>query len=124
MKSFTKRGKEKGILTKKEARYLTAKTPVIYYVLKIHKNQENPLGRPIINGIDSLFSRLEYLDRYLQPLVSEGKSYLKDSRQLISELRSFKGEEEDILVTIDVNSLHTNIIQEDGVSSVEWALQS
>lgn len=55
-------------------------------------------------------------------MVSEGKLYLKDSRQLISELRNFKIEE-DILVTIDVNFLYTNIIQEDGVSSAEWTLQ-
>ena len=31
-------------------------------------------------------------------------------------------EENDILVTIDVNSLYTNIVQEDGTQSVEWAL--
>lgn len=31
--------------------------------------------------------------------------------------------EEDILVTIDVNSLYTNIIQKDGESSAEWVLQ-
>lgn len=88
----------------------------------IHKNQSNPPGRPIISGIESLFSRLgAYLDGFLQPLVSEGKSYLKDSRQLIKELIDFKVEQEDLL-TIDVDSLYTNIRQDDGLSSVEWAL--
>lgn len=77
-----------------------------------------------MSGIDSLFLRLgEYFDQYLQPLVSEGKSYLKDSKQLISELRHFKVEHRDILVTIDVNSLYANIIRRDGLNSVEWALQ-
>lgn len=126
LKAFIQRGEKRGILTKKEARYLTpetAKTPVIYYVPKIHKSQSNPPGRPIISGIESLFSRLgAYLDGFLQPLVPEGKSYLKDSRQLIKELKDFRIEEEDILVTIDVNSLYTNIRQDDGLSSVEWAL--
>lgn len=101
-----------------------AKTLVIYFVLKVHKKiPQNPLGRPIISGIDSLFSRLgAYIDGYLQPTVSEGKSYLKDGRQLISELRNLDIQEEDFLVIIDINSLYTNIIQEVGISSVEWAL--
>lgn len=110
-------------MNKKEARYLVpeaAKTLVIYYVPKIHKNQEKPPGRPIASRIDSLFSRLgEYLDQYLQPLVPEGRSYLKDSRQIIQELKQFKVDEGDFLVTIDVNSLYTNIIQKDGLSSTE-----
>lgn len=115
LKSFVKKGEERGILTRKEAIFLTpeaAKTLVIYFVPKIHKSQTNPPGRPIISGIDSLFMWLwSYIDGYLQPLVKEGKSYLKDSRQLIDELRNFEIEENDILVTIDVNSLYTNIVQ-------------
>lgn len=47
---------------------------------------------------------------------------MKDSRQLIAELKNFKIQDNDILVTIDVNSLYTNIVQKDGLSSVEWAL--
>lgn len=66
LKLFVKGREERGILTKKEARYLipeAAITPVIYYVPKIHKSQSNPPGRPIISGIDSLFSRLgAYID--------------------------------------------------------------
>lgn len=54
LKSFVKRGEDRGILTKKEATFLTpeaAKTPVIYYVPKTHKNLTNPL----ISGIISCF---------------------------------------------------------------------
>lgn len=93
---------------------------MIYYVPKIHENQEKPPGRPIISGIDSLFSRLgEYLDTFLQPLVPEGKSYLKDSKQLILELKNMEVTDEDFPVTIDVNSLYTNIVQEDSINSAE-----
>lgn len=53
--------------------------------------------------------------------MKEGQSYLKDSRQLINELKNVEVEENYILVTIDVNSLYTNIVQEDGIQSVEWA---
>lgn len=63
-------------------------------------------GRHIISEIDSLFSRLgKYLDQYLQPLVP----YLKDSRQLISELKHLEKEEGKLLVTIDVNSYTNNV---------------
>lgn len=91
LKAYIQKGEKKGILNKKEAKFLlpeAAKTPVIYYVPKIHKYQFNPPGRPIISGIDGLFSRLgAYLDSYLQPLVTGGKSYLKDSKQLIKEFK-------------------------------------
>lgn len=126
LKAYIHKGEKKGILNKKEARYLipeTAKTPVIYYVPKIHKSQTNPPGRPIISGINGLFSRLgAYLDGYLQPLVIRGKSYLRDSKQLITELKNLNVKEEDILVTIDINSLYTNIVQTDGINGAEWAL--
>lgn len=72
-----------------------------------------------------MYSRLgAYLDGYLQPLVGKGKSYLKDSKQLIGELNDFKTSENNILVTIDINSLYTNIVQEDGLRGVEWALHT
>lgn len=60
----------------------STKTPVIYYLPKIHNRIEKPPGRPIISRINLLFSRLgEYLDQYLKPLVQKGKSYLRDSTQ-------------------------------------------
>ncbi|XP_077334619.1 uncharacterized protein LOC143975965 [Lithobates pipiens] len=126
LNNYVQKGLNKGILNKKEARYLipnAPKTPVIYYVPKIHKSQAQPPGRPIVSGIDSLFSRLgAYVDGFLQPLVVKGKSYLRDSRQLLKELENVKVGEKDLLVTIDVNSLYTNIKQKDGLNAVEWAL--
>lgn len=96
---YVEKGKNMGILNPKEAEYLVSnlvsnstKTPVIYYTPKIHKRLEKPPGRPIISGIN--FSRLgEYLDKYLKPMVQEGKSYLRDSLQLIQELQKIKGAE-------------------------------
>lgn len=80
---WVKKGLNKKILDKKEAKYLIPHTPkisVMYIVPKVHKSKDNPPGRPIIR-IDSQFSRVgEYLDIYLQPLVMQGNAYLKDSR--------------------------------------------
>ena len=85
---YVKKGATMGILNKKEAEYLVSnstKTPVIFYAPKIHKRLEKPPGRPIISGINSIFSRLgEYLDTYLQPIVKEGRSHLRDSLQLMN----------------------------------------
>lgn len=115
-------GAAQSILDKKEALYLIPKvprTPVLYIVPKIHKNRTNPPGRPIISGIGSLYSRVgEYLDIYLQPLVIQGKSYLKDSRELIKSLSSVVVTENTWLVTVDVESLYTNIKQNDAILEV------
>lgn len=126
LKTYVDKGRNKGILNSKEAEYLisnSTRTPVIYHTPKIHKRLEKPPGRPIISGINSIFSRLgEYLDIFLKPLVKEGKSYLRDSMQLIQELQEIKGAEHWLLVAVDVNSLYTSIEQKDGLRGVERAL--
>lgn len=78
------RGGLKNILTKKEEKYLvpdTCKVPIIYTIPKIHKNNTQPSGRPIINGIQSISARLgEFVDNYLQPLVPNMLAYLRDTK--------------------------------------------
>lgn len=127
LKNFVNKGKVLGILNDKEAEYLvlnSAKTPVIYYTPNMHKRLEKPPGRPIISGINSVFSRLgEYLDKFLKLMVKKGKSYLRDSSQLIQDLKNIEGVENYILPTIDVNSLYASIKkQQDGLKGVEKAL--
>lgn len=84
-----------GILSAKKAEYLVSnftKTPAIYYTPKIHKRLDKPPGRPIISGINSIFSwQGEYLDKYRKPLVQQGKLYLRDSLQLIKDLQKIRG---------------------------------
>lgn len=76
-----------------------------------------------ISGINFIFSLLgEYLDQYLKPLVKQGKSYLRDSMQLILDLKSITGIHNCLLVTIDVNSLYTSIVQKDRLKGIERAL--
>lgn len=55
LESIVNRGFHKGILNEKEKLFLVPsapRTPVIYYLPKIHKSQTCPPGRPIVSGID------------------------------------------------------------------------
>ena len=70
------------------------------------------------------YSRIrEYLDLYLQPLVVQGQSYLKDSKEL-NILSNTGINSNTFFVTVDVESLYTNFKQKDGLSVVKWALKT
>lgn len=75
------------VISDKEKKYLIVKYPktVVYYHLpKIHKNAQNPPGRPIISEINSISRPLsKYIDIFLQNYVTTLQSYLKDSAALI-----------------------------------------
>lgn len=75
--------------------------PVQYQVPKVHKNAKHPPRRPNLSGINSLSTRLgEYIDVYLQPLVSKSPSYLKDSK--VNHLQQISVDDSSMLVTIEV----------------------
>lgn len=68
--------------------------PVMYYLPKVHKDPLKPPGRPIISGIGSITSRAgRYIDNYLQPLVVNTPSYLKDTTQVINILDEIEWKE-------------------------------
>lgn len=90
----------------------TPKIPVLFIVPKIHKNKEKPPCRPIISGIGSLYSRL----------VAQSQSYLKDSRELIVLLQAITVTDNTLMVTVDTESLYTNIRHKDALEAVKWDL--
>ena len=122
------RGKHIGVLGPKEALYLDplfCRTPIIYFLPKIHKDSTNPPGRPIVNGIDSVSSRLgQYIDSFLQPLVVNTKAFLKDTKHIIQILETLTISSTCLLITADVSSLYTIISHEDALTSVKWAFES
>ena len=128
LKIFLNKGIADHIINKKDGRYMLPKAPripVIYQVPKIHKNKSKPPGRPIISGINSVHSRLgEYLDEFLQPLAAGGNSFIKDSKDVINTLTKVSVKDSTLLVTIDVESLYTNIKQVDALAAVAWALKN
>ena len=92
---------------------------------KIHK-KNNP-GRPVINSVNCHSSKIsQYVDFHLQPEVCKLKSYVKDSTDAINKLSAINNDmqKEDILVTMDVRSLYTNIPNGEGIQAVRDSLNA
>ena len=68
----------------------------------------------------------KYVDYHLQPEVCKLKSYTKYSTDAINKLSKINNEvnEEDILVTLDVRSLYTNIPNVEGIQAVRDKLNA
>ena len=92
------------------------RTQQIYFLKKLHKTPHSV--RPIVSGTAGPTERLSsFMDYFLQPLVENTPSYIKDSSTIISlvEHTTFPGD--CILASINVCSLYLNIPHEEGVSS-------
>ena len=88
---------------------------------KIHK-PNNP-GRPIVNGIGSITEKISaYVDQEIRHLVPTIPSYLKDISRLLQILLGKTLAPGDILVTIDVKSLYTNIPHTEGIAALNKTL--
>ena len=77
--------------------------PVFYTLTKIHK--PTPVGRPIISGVPGPTERLSaFVDKLLQPIAQQQKSYLKDTTDFINFMDGTRVPENTILVSMDVTS--------------------
>ena len=91
--------------------------PVFYTLTKI--NKPSPVGRPIISGCECPTERLSnFVDKLLQPIAQQQRSYLKDTTNFINFIERTKVPPHTILVSMDVTSLYTNIPQEEGIMTV------
>ena len=113
------------IIDEKMKKTLYNKTPRIpnFYMLpKIHKI--GTPGRPIVNGIGSITEKISaYIDEEIRHLVPRIPSYLKDTTHLINILLGKKLAPTDILVTIDVKSLYTNIPHNEGIQALNRMME-
>ncbi len=101
------------------------RTARFYLLPKIHK-PNNP-GRPIVSGNGSPTERIsEFVDSFLNPLVSRIPSFIKDTTDFLHKLEEVKHQIPDsaILVTLDVSSLYTNIPHNEGMSACVSALRA
>ena len=102
------------------------RTPVFYGLPKIHKTfTKIPKMRPIVSGFKSCTVKMsEFLDSFLKKQAQKCKSYVKDTNDFLIKLRDLKEvPPNNILVTMDVSSLYTNIDQEEGAEACVEALE-
>ena len=97
---------------------------------KIHKDPNKwtvpnriPPGRPIVSDCSSeSYSVSEYIDHYLCPLATSHPSYLKDTGDFLHKISQVKVPDDVLLITLDVDSLYTNIDNQAGLEAVKQKL--
>ena len=89
---------------------------------RLHK-KNNP-GRPIVNSIGSITEKLlEFVDENIKNLAQQVPSYIKDTTHFLTLIQDITTNPDHLLVTIDVSSLYTNIIHEEGLEAMEqWMI--
>ena len=126
---------DKKYISEKQFNYLKSPEeprPRQFYMLpKIHKPLNKwpvpnmPPGRPIISDCSSESYKIsEYIDHFLQPLASKHDSYLKDTSDFLNTLKQVKINENSLIVTMDVESMYTNIDHESGLAAVKKAFEN
>lgn len=118
------------MITKQEHAFMKVEfpiMPVLYILPKIHKTfTDIPPGRPIISAMGSLTEKISAFIHYsLQPLVTALPSYTRDSMDFLKVIKSIeKVAETDLLVTMDIESLYTNVPFEEGLRATQIFLNS
>lgn len=102
-----------GIVTAPEAAFLKHdfyKRPYFYHLPKVHKDPTHPPGRPIVAAMESVTSYFSiYIDHFLQSIVQNLPSYIKDSIHLLNMLQYYSWEPTYSWLSLDVVSLYTSI---------------
>ena len=100
------------------------RTSNFYTLPKIHKIN-NP-GRPIVNSIGSITEKISaYVDENIKYFAKLVPSYIKDTGHFLNIIKTLEIQEEDLLVTVDVSSLYTNIRHQDGIKALKhWLIEN
>lgn len=114
-----------GEINEKIANLLIAsksRTPILYLLPKIHK-ANNP-GRPVVSSVGCHTEKIStYLDDFLKPIAQKLPSYIKDTTEFVKFIMEQQTlPSKTILVTMDVTSLYTNILNEEGIAATKEAL--
>uniref|UniRef100_A0A8C5QIP1 Reverse transcriptase domain-containing protein n=1 Tax=Leptobrachium leishanense TaxID=445787 RepID=A0A8C5QIP1_9ANUR len=116
------------LISKRDYNFLDCpfpRVPHLYLSPKVHKDLNNPPGRPIVSGCGSIFQPLSiFLDAHLQPLALATKSYLRDTPDFITKIKDLILPAGAFLCSMDVGSLYTSIPHDDGIEVIFRVLQS
>ena len=114
-------------INKKELSFLSpvgsSDDRTFYHLPKLHKDAwptlALPPGRPIVSDLKSLsYNCSKLLEHFLAPLVSRQNSYLRDTGHLIATLRDTSIRPNDLLFTMDIESLYSNIPLDEGIDVI------
>ena len=125
--------KLKKLISKKELEFLRAKRNsrerIFYLLPKIHKESHKwtipdkiPPGRPIVSDVESeSYAISKFIDYHLAPFATTHPSYVKNTYEFLSKLKQIKTHPDAFLISLDVDSLYTNIDNEMGIRAVSEA---
>ncbi|CAJ0919867.1 unnamed protein product [Ranitomeya imitator] len=89
---FTKKNSQLGILDSKTVEFLTKRNlviPVFNTLLKIHKNLQNPPGRPIETSTESILTPISiFLEKIVTPIIQSTPSFLLDTGAFLNRIRT------------------------------------
>ena len=82
-------------------------------------------GRPVISSLNChRYEISEYVDFYLQPIVKQIPSYVKDTTDILCKLDTVKFvPNKSYLVSLDVKSLYTSIPNAEGIKSLKESFE-
>ena len=97
----------------------------MYLLPKIHKRLFGVPGHPVISNSRTPTEKVsEFLDHHLQPVMKEGRSYVKDTQDFLEKLKYLgKVPSNSILVTADVVGLYPSIPHEVGLEALYEKLE-
>ena len=114
-----------GIINDTTKESLQTKNPRIstFYMLpKIHKSGSQ--GRPIVNSIGSITEKISaFVDSHLRQYTPRIPSYIMDTTHFINIMKNIQLDPEDLLLTIDVSSLYTNIPHTEGIAAINRMME-
>ena len=117
---------QRGQITEKTSSFLTTdidRTQQLYLLPKIHKDMNNPPGRPIVSGSGGPTEKIsQFVDHFIGPLVPLSRSYIRDPTHMINILQHHKPIPNMLLCTLDITSLYTNIPHHEGVQAIKEQL--
>lgn len=92
-----------------------------YLIVKLHKNPV--AGRPIVSSCESCtYAAAQWIDRELQPLMKQQRSYIQDSATLLHKLETTTFPPDITILTADVESLYPSITLSDAMRRIQQLL--
>ena len=128
--------KNRNIINEKQFDFLKPPPKIrprrLYFLPKIHKplskwtnDGKTPPGRPIVSDCGSeSYEVSKFIDYFLKPLANKHPSYVKNTSDFLNQLNMVTIKPDSLLITLDVESMFTNIDNKTGLIAIKEAFQN